>query len=123
VKDAVSGGARTGCHGNAKKSARRKSMKMPSIRLTLGVVMLSVVMMACIQRPVHPTKNEREWTIDHQACERSVRESIREDPDTYDNFDEMRLIRRCMQKKGWHWERTSLFDFNRGPENEGAGKP
>jgi hypothetical protein len=91
-------------------------MKKPGIRLSFVIVMTSMMMMACIQRPFHPTKSEREWTSDHQACERSVREGIRDDPDTYDNFDEMRLIRQCMRDKGWRWERTSLFDFNREPE-------
>jgi hypothetical protein len=88
-------------------------MKKPSIRLSFAIAMASVTIVACIQRPVHPTKSQREWTSDHAACEKSVREEIRVDPDTYDNFDEMRMIRKCMQDKGWRWERTSLFDFNR----------
>jgi hypothetical protein len=88
-------------------------MKKPSIWLSFVIVMASMTMMACIQRPVHPTKSQREWVSDHAACEKSVRADIRVDPDTYDNFDEMRLIRQCMRDKGWHWEWTSLFDFNR----------
>jgi hypothetical protein len=88
-------------------------MKKPSIRLSFAALMASMAMVACVQRPVHPTKSQREWVTDHEACEKSVRSEIRVDPDTYDNFDEMRMIRQCMRDKGWRWERTSLFNFNR----------
>ncbi len=83
-----------------------------------GIVLSSIVMtawiFACTHSPTHPTKSEREWTRDHEACERSVREGIRTEPDTYDIYDEMRLIRQCMRDKGWQWERTNLF--NRTPD-------
>lgn len=75
------------------------------------VLTISLLIVSCTHKPYHPTKSEREWTIDHEACEVWVREGIRDDPDTYDNFDEMRLIRQCMKDKGWQWERTDLFDF------------
>ena len=64
---------------------------------------------ACTYRPYHPEKSERDWTIDHQACETYVREGIRAEPDTYDKSDEMRLIRRWMQEKGWQGERIDWF--------------
>ena len=81
----------------------------------LGIVVLAVWLpvISCTHKPYHPDKTDREWTIDHEACERWVREGIRSEPDTYDNFDEMRLIRQCMKDKGWQWERTSLFDFKK----------
>jgi hypothetical protein len=77
--------------------------------LALAVVLLSVS--SCTHKPVHPDKSEQAWAYDHEACEKWVREGIRDEPDTYDNFDEMRLIRQCMKNKGWRWERTNLFDF------------
>lgn len=69
----------------------------------------SLVSVSCTHKPYHPTKSDREWTIDHEACEVWVREGIRDEPDTYDTFDEMRLIRKCMKDKGWQWERTEWF--------------
>jgi len=49
----------------------------------------------------HPTKDSSEWAADHAECEKIVRESIRESPDAYDIKDEVILIRKCMQQKGW----------------------
>jgi hypothetical protein len=87
--------------------------RIPWLALTVfAVVLLSA---SCTHKPYHPTKSEREWAIDHEACEVWVREGIRDEPDTYDNFDEMRLIRQCMKDKGWQWERTGLFDFIKSP--------
>lgn len=84
-------------------------MKNRIVWLSLLVLAISMVSTSCTHKPFHPTKSDREWTIDHEVCEVWVREGIRDDPDTYDNFDEMRLIRQCMKDKGWQWERTSLF--------------
>ena len=69
----------------------------------LGLIVLAawLPVISCTHTPYHPDKTDREWTIDHEACERWVREGIRSEPDTYDNFDEMRLIRECMKNKGW----------------------
>lgn len=92
-------------------------MKSKIIGLSLVAVAVWMVSVSCTHKPYHPTKSEREWTIDHEACEVWVREGIRDEPDTYDNFDEMRLIRRCMKEKGWQWERTDLFNFKK-PEAE-----
>jgi hypothetical protein len=91
-------------------------MQKPIVGLLSGGVVMLLVAMGCTHKPVHSTKSEREWANDHKACEKWVREGIRDDPDTYDNFDEMRLIRQCMKDKGWRWERTSLFDFNKKNE-------
>lgn len=88
-------------------------MKKQIIGLTLMAAAIWMVTASCTHKPYHPTKSEREWTIDHEACEVWVREGIRDEPDTYDNFDEMRLIRRCMKEKGWQWERTDLFNFKK----------
>ena len=90
-------------------------MKNQIIGLSLLALAIWMVSVSCTHKPYHPTKSEREYTIDHQACEVFVREGIREEPDTYDNFDEMRLIRQCMKDKGWQWERTDLFNFKQAP--------
>lgn len=91
-------------------------MKKQIFLLSVMAFMALALTAACTHKPFHSTKDEREWTADHQACERWVREGIRDEPDTYDPFDEMRLIRECMKEKGWQWERTSLFDFNKQEE-------
>ena len=83
--------------------------------LFLMVLIASFIATACTHKPYHPNKSDREWTIDHEACQRWAREGIRDDPDTYDYNDEMRMVRQCMKQKGWQWERTDLFKFeNRG---------
>lgn len=84
-------------------------MKTPTQWLMVGLIAVGCCLAACTYRPYHPEKSEREWTTDHQACEKFVREGIRSEPDTYDNYDEMRLIRRCMREKGWQWERIDWF--------------
>ena len=76
----------------------------------LAIVLLGL---SCTHKPYHPTKDDRQWAIDHKFCEKWAREGIRDDPDTYDHFDEMRIIRECMKRKGWQWERTSLFNFSK----------
>lgn len=84
-------------------------MNCLKIQLFLVALAISFMATACTHKPFHANKSDREWTIDHQACERWAREGIRDEPDTYDNFDEMRIIRQCMKQKGWQWERTELF--------------
>jgi hypothetical protein len=76
----------------------------------VGLVM-SLALVSCTHKPYHPTKTDREWAIDHEACEVWVREGIRSEPDTYDDLDEMKMIKNCMKQKGWQWERTGLFNF------------
>jgi hypothetical protein len=90
-------------------------MKIRTLWLALPVSAMLLFPASCTHKPYHPTKSEREWSIDHESCEVWVREGIRDDPDTYDAFDEMRLIRQCMKDKGWQWERTDLFKFKKTP--------
>ena len=73
-------------------------------------VAMSLIAMSCTYKPYHPTKSDRQWTIEHEACQNWAREGIRDEPDTYDYNDEMRIIRKCMKDKGWQWERTNLFN-------------
>jgi hypothetical protein len=90
-------------------------MKKELLSLAGLALAISLASASCTHKAYHPTKSDREWTIDHQACEVFVREGIRDEPDTFDDFDEMRLIRQCMKDKGWKWERTDLFDFKPAP--------
>lgn len=75
----------------------------------MTALVFSMMSTACTHKPYHPNKSNREWATDHQACERWAREGIRDEPDTYDAMDEMKMIRQCMRQKGWQWERTDLF--------------
>jgi hypothetical protein len=86
-------------------------MNNQNIRLLLMVLITFLIATGCTHKPYHPNKSDREWAIDHEACERWAREGIRDDPDTYDYNDEMKMIRQCMKQKGWQWERTDLFKF------------
>lgn len=88
-------------------------MKNKRLWFSFLVLAISLCLGSCTHKPHHPTKSEREWPIDNEDCQQSVREGIRDEPDTYDNFDEMRLINECMRDKGWMWERTGLFDFKK----------
>jgi hypothetical protein len=77
-----------------------------------GLIFLLLVFFgACTHKPYHPVKSEKEWTADHEACEKWAREGIRDEPDTYDAMDEMKMIKHCMKQKGWTWKRTGLFQF------------
>ena len=79
-------------------------------KATRWIILLAVLWVAgCTHRPYHPTKSDREWAIDHEACEIAVRSGIRDEPAGYDVYDEMRLIKACMREKGWRWKRTELF--------------
>jgi len=88
-------------------------MESMTVRTIAVTAVLLALISACTHKPFHPHKTDREWTADNQACEQWVREGIRDEPDTYDNFDEMRLIRRCMKDKGWQWERTDWWRFDK----------
>ncbi len=88
-------------------------MKKMIVRLIFLMIPF-VLSTSCTYKTYHPSKSDREWASDHKICEKWVRESIRDEPDTYDNFDEMKLIKECMRKKGWRWERSGLF----GPDRE-----
>jgi len=69
------------------------------------------LLISCTHKPYHPEKIDREWAIDNSACEKSVREDVRYNPDTYDIYDEMRMIRECMQDKGWRWKSIGLLGY------------
>lgn len=85
----------------------------------LAMAAMAAVVVSCTHKPYHPEKSDREWAIDHEDCEKRVREDIRDEPDTYDAFDEMRLIRQCMKEKGWQWERTEWWRFwSQSPEDQ-----
>ena len=90
-------------------------MKNKTEWFVFAVLVMSLALVSCTHKPYHPTKTDREWTIDHEACEVSVRDGIRSEPDTYDDLDEMKMIKNCMKEKGWEWERTGLFDFRTKP--------
>jgi hypothetical protein len=90
-------------------------MHKPLLFLLLPVLAISLLSAACTYKPVHPNKTDREWTSDNEDCQQSVREALRDEPDTYDNFDEMRLINQCMKAKGWQWERTNLINLDNTP--------
>lgn len=89
-------------------------MKINIIWLPAIALALPLYIGACTYKPVHATKTDREWVADHKACEEWAREGVRQDPDTYDNLDEMKMIKSCMKQKGWTWERTNWFK----PETE-----
>lgn len=73
-------------------------------KLFVLVLLLSAILAAagCRTGTRHPTKDRSEWGRDHAECEQIIRKGIRENPDSYGTLDEMKLIRSCMQKKGWH---------------------
>ena len=88
-------------------------MKINIISLTAVALLLLLPIGACTHKPVHPTKSDREWAADHKACETWAREMVRDEPDSYDNLDEMKMIKSCMQQKGWTWERNDWFKFKK----------
>ena len=73
-------------------------------KLFLLAFLLSAILVVtgCRTGTRHPTKDRSEWGQDHAECERLIRKGVRENPESYDTLDEMKLIKSCMQKKGWH---------------------
>jgi len=76
------------------------------------LLLLIFLISGCATGTYHPTKPRSEWAKDHKACERQVRDIVREDPDMYDtevdrefaiNYrsEEQRMIKDCMRRKGW----------------------
>jgi len=92
------------------------SMKTYLIGLAATTLGLALFIGGCTHKPVHPTKSERDWAVDHTFCEEWAREGIRDDPDTYDAMDEMKMINQCMKQKGWTWERTPWFKSKTAPQ-------
>lgn len=67
------------------------------------LVVLSVFSLSgCGKQLKHPTKSRSEWSSDNAECEKEVRAIIREVPETYTALDELKMIKKCMQRKGWH---------------------
>lgn len=62
---------------------------------------LFLILAGCRTGTWHPHKDQSEWARDHAECEEIIRGGIRENPESYDTLDEMKLIRSCMEKKGW----------------------
>ena len=93
-------------------------MKKHTSRFLLMTAFAVCIAASCTHKPYHPEKSDREWAADHEACEQSVREGVRDEPYAYDDFDEMRLSRRCMREKGWQWERTNWGKFKKNGSNE-----
>lgn len=86
-------------------------MKKRCCWISVVVTVTWIAALSCTHQPVHPTKSEREWAADHQACQVWAREVVRSEPDTHDQYDEMKMIRACMKEKGWRWEQTGLLRF------------
>ncbi len=82
------------------------------MRKTVVILMLASFLMVtgCISRMEHPTKSSTQWVGDNNECQQTVRKLIREDPDSFDTLDEMKLIETCMKKKGW--KAKSIFSKN-----------
>ena len=56
---------------------------------------------SCSTGTWNPSKEKSEWGKDHAECEKIIRDGIRDNPQSYDTLDEVKLIRSCMEKKGW----------------------
>lgn len=90
-------------------------MRINIILLLCMALFLMLFIGACTHKPVHPTKSDRQWASDHSDCEKWVRDLIRDEPDIYDNLDEMKMIKSCMKQKGWRWERADWFNLKKEP--------
>ena len=90
-------------------------MKIQFFWVAAMVSAIPLLTLSCTHKPYHPTKSEREWSADHKECEEWTRSGIRREPDTYDSYDEMKMIKACMKQKGWQWQRTDLFRFEKEP--------
>ncbi len=74
-------------------------MKKRLIRICLLGAILIVA--GCGTGTWHPSKDRSEWSKDHAECEQIIRDGVRDNPQAYDTMDEMKLIKSCMEKKGW----------------------
>lgn len=72
-------------------------------KIFLPALLLSVFIFiaGCATGTWNPNKDQSEWAQDHADCEEIIRAGIRENPVTYNAVDEVKLIRSCMEKKGW----------------------
>ena len=80
---------------------RLEAFLMKKIFLLSILIGVILAMSGCRTGTRHPTKDRSEWGKDHAACEQIIRQGVRENPESYDTLDEMKLIKSCMQKKGW----------------------
>lgn len=78
-------------------------MKKVVIVLLSVVWMLSIV--GCGKQYVHPTKSKSERFQDQLECEELVQGRVVQDGHGFeDGYDSVRLIRRCMEGKGWAYK-------------------
>jgi hypothetical protein len=68
----------------------------------LAVLLSALLIVAGCTGTKNSSKPQSQWGADHAECEQSIRKGLSEMPEAYDVTDEMRLIKICMQKKGWH---------------------
>jgi hypothetical protein len=73
-------------------------------KIVILAVLLSafLVVAGCGTGTRNSSKPQSQWGADHAECEKSIRKGLSESPEAYDASQEMRLIKICMQKKGWH---------------------
>jgi len=74
-------------------------MKMRILVTLLLCIFLNTA--GCRTGTWHPSKDRSEWGKDHAECEEIIRQGVRDNPQSYDTLDEMKLIKSCMGKKGW----------------------
>ena len=74
---------------------------MRKIFFVAMVLSVLLIIAGCRTGTWHPTKDQSEWSRDHAECEEIIRSGIRENPESYNVVDEVKLIRSCMEKKGW----------------------
>ena len=44
-------------------------MKNKTAWFVFPALVMSLALVSCTHKPYHPTKSDREWAIDHEACE------------------------------------------------------
>ena len=74
---------------------------MKKIHLLIAAGLILLWSAGCVQRMEHPSKPSSQWSSDHRACERDIRNFILESSDRFDVLDEMTMIRKCMRDNGW----------------------
>jgi len=74
-------------------------MKMRILVTLLLCIFLNTA--GCRTGTWHQSKDRSEWGKDHAECEEIIRQGVRDNPQSYDTLDEMKLIKSCMGKKGW----------------------
>ena len=67
----------------------------------LGLIFL---FSACGVTYQHPSKPPSERIKDQHACEEQVRDRMHASHGFDDSYDEWRVIRSCMKRKGWQYK-------------------